>query len=115
MPQDRQQESRLAPIGCGSGIMRPKRDPRGGRHGKGSEREPTPKRCLAPSAGPMVRILFPPAASLLRTVQITGLALRSCAEINVVTRSGTGSRFGAASQSERAVTPQRLQRRRSRR
>ena len=31
-----------------------------------SEREPTPRGCRAPSAGPMIRILFPPAASLLR-------------------------------------------------
>ena len=34
--------------------MRPKRDPRGGpRHGKVGEREPTPRQCLAPSAGPI--------------------------------------------------------------
>jgi len=31
------------------------------------EREPTPGRCPAPSAGPMVRIRFPPARSLART------------------------------------------------
>jgi len=31
------------------------------------EREATPRRRRAPSAGPMVRILFPPAASRVRT------------------------------------------------
>jgi hypothetical protein len=39
----------------------------GPRHGKVGEREPTPRRCLAPSAGPMVRILFPPGQSPVRT------------------------------------------------
>ena len=36
-----------------------------------SEREPTPRGCLAPSAGPMVRILFPPAANRVRTTTST--------------------------------------------
>jgi len=37
-----------------------------------SEREPTPRGCRAPSAGPMVRNLFPPAGSHLRQRPTTG-------------------------------------------